>query len=159
MTSNKLKFPRQLYYTLSTIARRIIKYMRTRRDVLLILLGLLMTALIVFFPEIIRANWNLPIWWVISIGFADLMGLAVLIWFITYLLKGIQEIDAKDKIEQKNKDTRLINAINKGINQTLESAIQKQTEAIITAIKSLKNEEALKEDRERERKNKESKDG
>ena len=112
--------------------------MQTHRGILQILLGLLLLAIVTFIPDVLRADWNLPLWVLIPIALIDLVAIGVLAFLIRYIVKSMQSIDVKEKTEQKKSDTRLMNKISKGINQTLESAIQKQTEAIIKAIQSKK---------------------
>jgi predicted membrane protein len=106
MSMKNFDLRRIIIYPFSTIARRIIKFMRTRRDIILILLGLLLTALITYFPDILRANWDLPKWEVIFLIIADLLGLTTLVFFIRRILKELKEIDEKERIEQQKKETR-----------------------------------------------------
>jgi len=90
---------------------RIIIKMRTRRDVLLILLGMVITGAISSIP--------IEMEWISSLSHSKLIGaiigfVFVIVFFVLIFKKiytDIQNIDKKDDIEEKKRETRLVKKI------------------------------------------------
>ncbi len=135
---------RCVYNTLNRFVRRIIK-MRMRRDVLLILLGILLITFATLVPNIVRTNWDMPTWAVVFIAIMYVLAIVVLLLAIRYIFRGIQRIDTKEKHNNERKeaerDNKLLEAIKQSISQALESAIQKQTKAAIKQKRSKSKED------------------
>ena len=148
---------KQLRYSLSNLVRRIRRVMEYKwkrfRDGLAHAFGVLL-ALMVAVPAS-AVSWSVP-WWALAIGIlASWMIIGLFMWAA---LNGMKEMDKREakvrKQENNDRDTYLINAINraakerdqklidmtKAISQTLEATLEKQrsmnsrtTQAIVAA--------------------------
>lgn len=90
------------YNALSKLARRVVKMMRLRKDVLLILLSVILTAFGVTVPNIMKANWT-PI---TAIGY--LLIISALIFAIWSVIQGIKVIYEKEDLQRKEETKQLI---------------------------------------------------
>jgi len=98
-----MKVVSYVYNALSKLARRIVTKMRQlRRDVLLIVLTVVLTAFTAIVPSIVRTNWS-----VVTITWYSIVIIALL-FMIWTIVRGIQKIDEQEVLHQKEDTRQLI---------------------------------------------------
>ena len=94
----------KIYNSLRIVVRGII-IMSTRRDVQLVLLGIILTGLAQFIIDTIKADWRLPVIWIAILTAIYVLVFTIVILFIRYILTDIHKIEIKDKAEEE-KETK-----------------------------------------------------
>lgn len=109
---------RSVYNPLNKLVRRIkAKMMRLRRDILLIVLAIILAAFGTVLPTIGRD-------WTIVPTVSYFVILAVLIFAVVVVVRGIRTIDIKEDARQKNETKQLIKDT---VKETLEALSEENT--------------------------------
>jgi len=127
---------KQLLYSPKNLIRRILEYMRLRRDVWLIILGLLAAVLITVGPDLSQSIIEHHTTNEIILNVAVNVGFVVIVLLLMWLfLKDLRKMDAKIEQDGKKEAAKKEQEITNIVNQAIEKAIEKQTQAIISAMR------------------------
>ena len=147
---------RPLLYPLVSLAGRLKEQMSRPRDIVLVALALVTTALFDFLLSVATAHWDIPWWAVGVIAVAAILVIALFVFIMMVLYKSLGAMDAEDKAarirDNDARDRKLAEAINEaaetrdrriidildGMNralQALQEQDSQQREEVMAALK------------------------